>query len=243
MGERRYDEDEVAEIFRRATQEVQRSLVRGEPALAARSEGLTLEELQAIGAEVGIDRAMVARSAATLASDAEGGHVTHRVAGVPLGVARSTVLPRRLTEDEWEQVVVDLRQTFDARGRVARQGKLREWTNGNLQAFLEPTPDGERFRIRTRKSGGEVPVMGGMVMVVFALLVSLITLGTGDPLSEVIREGGILTLLGGLGFGFGSMSLRRWSAERQSQMAAVSERVALMAAGHGTDGPRRPPGS
>ena len=33
-----------------------------------------------------------------------------------------------LPQEEWERLVVDLRETFDARGHVTSQGTLRQWT-------------------------------------------------------------------------------------------------------------------
>ena len=224
-----YTEDEIAEMFRLATDEARRSIGAGDRVGGPGSHGLTLRELQEIGEQVGIDRDLVARSAAALRHGADEGQVTQRVVGAPLGLSRTTALPRRLRDEEWDRIVLDLRETFDARGRIGRQGELREWTNGNLQAFLEPTPDGERFRIRTRKGAGEVPVIGGLIMMVFAVLVGVITLATGDPLAEVLRQSGVLMLVGGMGFGVGAVSLQRWSRERQAQMAAVSDRVARLA--------------
>ena len=235
--ERRYDEDEMAEIFRRATREGRRPEVGAgtpdEPGSSAR--GLTLRELQDIGEEVGIGRELVARSAAALDVGRSEGKVTRRALGVPLAVSRTTQLPRRLTDDEWARLVLDLRETFDARGKIREESGFREWVNGNLHAMLEPTPDGERFRIRTRRSAGEVPIFGGAGMIVFAVLIAVITFATGTPLGEVLRESGILTVLGSLGVVVGAVGLKQWSDNRQAQMEAVSERVALMAGEPGDD--------
>ncbi|MEJ2541541.1 MAG: hypothetical protein P8188_16510 [Gemmatimonadota bacterium] len=243
--ERRYDEDQIAEIFRRATQEAGRARLRpGDAESSPPAGGLTLDELQEIGREVGIDPAAVRRGAAALDRVSGGpGQVTRRAAFSPLAVARTTPLARPLTDQEWTRVVLDLRETFDARGTIQAQGGFREWTNGNLQAMLEPTPEGERFRIRSRKSAGEVPIIGGLFMVTLAVVVALITLATGTPLAEVLRETGILTALGGLGFVVGSASLKRWADTRQSQMAAVSERVALLAATPPATPEEHPPGN
>lgn len=229
--ERRYDEEEVAEIFRHATRETRRPEVgpgTGDEGSAS-SPGLTLAELQDIGEEVGIGRDIVARSAAALDVGPGRVQVTRRALGVPLAVSRTTPLPRSLTDEEWSRLVLDLRETFDARGKIREEAGFREWVNGNLHAMLEPTPGGERLRIRTRRSGGEVPILGGAGMIVFAVLIAVVTFATGTPLAEVLRETGILTILGGLGVGVGTVGLKRWSDERRAQIDAVSERVALMA--------------
>ncbi len=81
--------------------------------------------------------------------DRAGSPTGRRVLGLPLGVGRTVELGRKLTDEEWDHLVVDLRETFDARGQVRQDGSLRQWTNGNLQALLEPTPTGDRLRLRT----------------------------------------------------------------------------------------------
>src|SRR5205814_7625184 len=139
MADRRYSEDEVSVIFERAAeaqQAVRRSLPPG--------EGMTLADLQAIGREVGIPAELVDQAARSL--EGQGRDATRLFLGLPLGVGRTVDLGRRLTDDEWERLVVDLRETFDARGSIRTDGTLKQWTNGNLQALLEPTAGGHRLR-------------------------------------------------------------------------------------------------
>src|SRR5688572_7256765 len=109
--ERRFDQSEVAAILERAT-------MRDEPGRqrVATSDGLTLAQLQDIGREVGIAPDAIAESAYML--DAGGPRATRGFLGLPLRVERVVPLPRRLTDEEWERLVVDLREIFDARGRV-----------------------------------------------------------------------------------------------------------------------------
>jgi len=54
-----------------------------------------------------------------------------------------------LTDAEWERLVADLRRTFDAKGKVEVQGRLRSWTNGSLQLHVEPEDSGYTVRMRT----------------------------------------------------------------------------------------------
>ena len=114
MSDRRFNDDEVAAIFAKATDE-QQSSQRQLPS----SEGLTLAQLQAIGREAGISPERVAQAAFEL--DHAGNSTSLRFLGLPLGVGRTVELGRRLSEEEWEQLVVDLRETFDARGTVRQE--------------------------------------------------------------------------------------------------------------------------
>ena len=111
MSERRYDEDEVAEIFERATEAQGRSLPGGRSA-----EGLTLQELQEVGREVGLSADLVARAAHSLdmAPQVHG----RKLLGLPVGVGRTVELARPLTDAEWHRLVADLRDRSSS-GRTA----------------------------------------------------------------------------------------------------------------------------
>src|SRR6185436_8172357 len=142
--ERRYQEDEVAEIFEAASAP---ALSRGD---AAPNQGLTLAELQAIGREVGIAPERIAEAAASLARSQP--PLPRRTElGMPLSAAHVIDLPRALTDREWALVVADLRETFNARGHETSQGVTRQWANGNLHALVEPTKTGYRLRLGTVK--------------------------------------------------------------------------------------------
>src|SRR4051812_7964811 len=139
---RRYDDKEIAAIFRAAADGPQPSSPD-----VPRDEGLTLAELQTIGREVGIAPDAIARAAGSL--DVRRESESRTLFGLPIGVARTVNLNRRLNDDEWERLVVQLREVFNARGTMRSEGSLRQWTNGNLQVLLEPTATGHRLRFRT----------------------------------------------------------------------------------------------
>src|SRR5437867_4980768 len=167
MTERRFNEAEVAEIFQRAT-EAQQSGKR----LVPLSEGMTLGDLQDIGRQVGLSPELIAQAAKSI--DRAGRPTSRTFLGLPIGVGRTVDLDRRLTDQDWERLVVDLRETFDARGTLRHEGSFRQWTNGNLQALLEPTESGQRLRLRTVKGDAFGLIAGGLTLmgVAAALLVT-----------------------------------------------------------------------
>ena len=149
MTERHYTDDEVAAIFRVAAEG---SESRTLP--SSNADGLTLRDLQSIARDVGIAPDAVAEAARSL--DRPLARPALRTfLGLPIAVERTVSLNRRLTDAEWELLVVELREVFGARGTLRAQGSLREWSNGNLRAFLEPTSTGHRLRLATFK--GNVP--------------------------------------------------------------------------------------
>src|SRR6185503_6120179 len=138
MTERRYADSEVSAIFRDAATETQRRVAP----IGSAQEGLTLSELQSIGREVGLTPDAIARAAVAL--DVQQSGTIRRRLGLPIGVTRTVELPRKLSDDEWDRVVVQLREVFNATGRTRVEGGLRQWSNGNLQVRLEPTATGQR---------------------------------------------------------------------------------------------------
>ena len=143
MTERRYGDEEVREIFSLATTGDTR-----DRSLPAESGGLTLDELQRIGQEAGIEPARVAQAAEKL--DARGRPApVRRSFGLPIGLSRVVDLPRAPTDREWEQLISQFRTTFGTQGHTTTSGGLREWSQGNLHISVEPTEHGEQLRLST----------------------------------------------------------------------------------------------
>jgi len=219
MTERRYSEDEVSAIFERAA-EAQLSVRRALPP----GEGLTLTDLRAIGREVGIPAELIdlaARSVGRRGKDA-----SRTFLGLPLGVGRTVELDRRLTDDEWERLVVDLRETFDARGTLRSDGSLRQWTNGNLQALLEPTPTGHRLRLRTVMGGARGMMTLGLGLLGVTASVVIASAVTGH-VAEALAGTGSLMVAGAALFAVGAARLPMWAKTRRRQMEGVAARLAL----------------
>lgn len=225
MSERRFNDDEVAAIFERATRAQRPSQRR-----TTSTTGLTLAQLEEIGRDVGVD-AVDIRSAAKLVAQTGEAH-SRRFLGFPLGVGRTVELERRLTDDEWERLVVDLRETFDARGVVRSDGSLRQWTNGNLQALLEPTAAGHRVRLRTMRSDARTLMMAGLAIVgvdVVTFLAAALAGIAGQP--GKLASVAALAFMGAGIFALGAVRVPGWAATRRKQMEEVAGRLAIVAGG------------
>ncbi len=220
MADRRYNDKEIAAIFRAAAEQEPQSPQRE----VARDEGLTLAELQAIGGEVGISSDAVAQAARAV--DVRLGAASRTLLGLPIGVARTVNLNRRLTDEEWERLVVQLREVFNARGRTRSEGSLRQWTNGNLQVLLEPTETGHRLRFGTVHGAARAAIGAGFGVLGVAAIVAVsgAIWGTlGDAMSGIA-----LMVAAGVGMIVsGALRLPRWARLRERQMEALATRVAL----------------
>lgn len=225
MTERRFDDDEVARIFARAT-EVQRDQSR----TLARQEGMTLAELLAIGKEAGIDPAVVERAAREMDQPAPPKVPT--VIGIPIGVAQSVELGRRLSDDEWEQVVVRCRDLFGARGKLESHGSFRSWSNGNLQILLEPGATGHRLRMRTVRGESRGLVAAGASMILAASAVSIGGSVSGAMSVAEILASSLPILLGGMGMTLAGVArLPKWRRERAEQFQRLADELLALTDG------------
>jgi len=218
MTTRRYGDDEVRAILGLAA-----TGDAPDRSLSAESDGLTLEDLQRIGQEAGIEPARIAQAASQL--DARGKPApVRRSFGLPVGVSRVVNLPRAPTDREWEQLISLFRTTFGAHGRVAATGGLREWSQGNLHISVEPTEHGEQLRLSTLKEdaialNGLSLVIGGM-SIIFGSVVA----AAGKPGKALI----VAAMFAGIAlFAFGSNLFRlpSWARERERQMEEIAERA------------------
>jgi hypothetical protein len=219
MTDRRYDDDEVAEIFKRAAEGPQ-SL----PHQVAGDQGMTLAELQEIGREAGLAPEVVASAARSLEIRPQAG--VRSFLTMPIGVERTIELQRRLTEAEWERLVVRLREVFNARGAVSSNGSFRQWTNGNLQALLEPTANGHRLRLSTTRGASLFSLRVGAAMLGFGGIMS-IAAAIGGDLSGSMQGVAILWLFGIGAIANGAIPLPGWARRRARQMEEVTSQLAL----------------
>jgi len=228
--ERRYGEDEVGEIFALAASAGSVSL----PAASDR-EGLTLAELQDVGREVGLAPERVARAAAAL--DERGQVLPRRtLLGSPVSVGRVVELPRTATDREWHFLVAELRETFGAKGDVTSHAGSREWTNGNLYAFLEEAETGPRLRMGTRKGNASelnVLAFAGLGM---ALMITLALISKGKVGLELFFPS-FFALMGGGALAWNRLRLPRWADERERQLEHVAMRARELLAAPPIDSP------
>lgn len=223
--ERHFSEEEIAAIFEQAI-EAQENARR----TLTRREGLTLAELQEIGTELGITPEFIAKAAAT--SDVKStADDTRTYFGLPVRVQRTIELPRAITDDEWDRLVVDLRETFQARGTIKRDGSLRQWTNGNLQALVEPTHNGSRLRLKSFLSSGRDGIVGGGVSIITGLIVALLFTTETTSFGPEFAVPIVVMLFGFILLSVYASHIPKWHRERDEQMEGIGKRIAAMMAG------------
>lgn len=218
MSERRFNEQEVAEIIERATQSPGGALRQ-----AAASEGMTLAQLKEIGREVGIAPDALERAARSI--DLADRRTDRRLLGLPVGVGLTADLGRKLSDEEWQRLVVDLRETFDARGRVREEGSFRQWTNGNLQVLVEPTADGNQVRMRTFKQDAQLFIGMGLALVALGIVAFGAKFVAGGEVPSLLSRFLPLVFIGTGLAAYGALRLPLWARERRAQMESIVARL------------------
>lgn len=218
MAERQYNKDQVAAIFELASQNER-------AAIPAAAEGLTLTALQDIGREVGISAESISLAAQSL--DHAGTPASTTFIGLPIGVGRTVEFNRPLSDSDWEGLVADLRTTFRARGTLRIDGPFRQWTNGNLRALVEPTPNGHRLRIETLKGDARSLMTGGMIVAGGAATTWIaLAVTSGLAHAESAASGiTLMALIGAAMFAIGALQVPGWARLRKVQIEEVIARL------------------
>jgi hypothetical protein len=146
------------------------------------------------------------------------------VLGLPLAVGRTVDLPRALDDREWAILLGELRQTFGARGRAESHGELREWTNGNLHAYVEPTENGYRLRLGTTKGTALPMLTTGATATVYGAVMFAAMLLTGQGPDFFVTPSLVMGL-GGAATGVAAARQASWARKREAQVEYIVARV------------------
>ena len=125
-GGRRYDDDEVARILKRATE------IRSESTAVSRSrpqDGLTLRELEEIAGEAGIDVAHLRQAALELEAGVTAEGWGQRYVGGPWTLVREATVEGELDDDGFQAMVSAVQTTLTEPGFPSLVGRTMSWKN------------------------------------------------------------------------------------------------------------------
>ena len=238
---RRYSDEEFALILRKASELQEGSGSPSERGVAGR---FSLEEIQSIAAEAGIDAGAVARAASLL--NAQEWEEKRRLARVFFGESSNVHLdlevPGRVPPQEMGRILEAVRRVMEHQGEVTTVLGGMEWkTVGQPSAVnVNVSPRGEETSIQIV---GDRSAAGAMTFV-FPMMGSAILIGALGAAFEPQSVMGIVSLVSGLlGGGFlvsrtlwarGSRRFRRKLARLMEALVHSVEKVA-------EPGPASPP--
>lgn len=222
--ERKYQDHEIRQILDLAIDQDDVA-----PQSLQAVDGLTLHELQDVGRQVGVLPERITQAVAVF--EGRGAPVPRGTTlGLPSSVGRVVPLPRNPSEREWELLIAELRTTFGGKGVVTSQGGLREWSHGNVHAFIEPTETGHRLRL-TDANGAVVGIVGGGFFLSFGFLIFMALLSKGDPGFKLAFPA-FFGLIGTALVTISAISLPKWARSQEKHMENISRyAVSLLASG------------
>ena len=220
----RFSEDEARRIFARAAE--RQHTASPDPT------GLSLAELKEIAGAAGIAPEHVA--AAADLRGAPPADEPARFLGVDMEPRASRVLPGRLSDDAWAQVVGRLRREFGAQGTASQIGRVREWSSGpgsRLHVTAEPVGDDTRVTLESSKTHEVAHVRPvGITMGVAGVLLTALLLAIGDgPPAAAVAVGALLPAVWLAVYGISWRIFAAWSRKRQVQFDALLDPVELIA--------------
>ena len=175
MPDRVFTEEEVKEIVRRASEQQAEDAERRE----ARRHGLTLDDLERLGTEVGLDPDYLRRAADEVKTGRRA--VTETETKTDTHVIVERRIDRPFTPEAWEDTVVMLRQQFGDEKRVGQVGHAQEWFHTSamgIETRVSATDrDGHTRLILSQRVGSSSPKMEGIGFGVVLGLVSGVVAG------------------------------------------------------------------
>jgi hypothetical protein len=140
-------------------------------------------------------------------------------------VARTVALERPLSDEEWGELVAQLRATFNAGGRINTYGNFREWRNGNLRVSAAPVVGGYQVDMRTSNGSARgLMTTGGIMTGISAALIAVGTM-TGSMAPGDIADITPVITIGVALFGVGVLQVPAWARRRREQFDRIAERL------------------
>ncbi len=230
MAEHTFSEREIAQIIERAV-ERQAEAVRD-----VKEVGLTMEELERLGRDVGIDPRHLRAAAAEVAAGGAGGGGTSQT---NTHVVVERWLEGRLSVTAWEETVNLLQDRFgldagfmsglSAGGRVSQVGNTYEWTHTNslgVQTRVSVSARGDRTRLRLSQLVGiarsevEAPIWGAVLTLIVGLVPAM-ALFNGDPPLMIAIIAATFVLLSSAVFA----ADRAWRARKLRGLVALADEI------------------
>ena len=218
---RRYSEQEIEAIFKYAASAQELASQH-----QSDGQGLSLEELQKIGEGTGISPEFIAQAAAVL--DGGGGsYIVESLFGFPLMMTKHIPLPGKMDDEDWERLVVDLRELFGMEGVLSQEGSFRKCVMGDMAVHVEPTNSGHRVRIvvgEQKKGANDLGLGFGSIMFLVSLIFWFQAFFLGKMTPAVVWPG-IILLLVSLAPLVPLLFSHGWAAKHKLQIEKIVYRI------------------
>jgi len=179
-GRRRYNEKEIGALIQRATE-------LHDGTMGASEHSLSLKEIEHIATELGLPREHVQTAALEFENGRPSGK-SFSFWGGPFVVDETRRVGGTMTEEQWADVVLELRRSTGRTGKISELGRAREWMHfigesedsvvfTKTQVTLRPGNDQTSIHVRKRFGGFAMLYVFPLCLAVFVTVV----LSTAQP--------------------------------------------------------------
>jgi len=221
---RGYDEKEIGELIQRATELHESSSgLSGES-----SRKLSLDEIEHIATELGISSEHLQAAAAEL-ENRKNTDRQFNFWGGPFVVSESRVVNGDLTEEQWEDIIFELRRFSGRTGTITELGRTRQWSHTvgedeegirftRTQATIRTRRD--HTSIEVQKRFGIVGALYPLVFIASTLLALAVTNAYPTPLASFLSVAGILGSVGAVRF-----LISNWSKKYSRKISGLADKL------------------
>ena len=217
--ERRYNEKEIAAIFKQAAEDFEIAQKN-----VASAEGLTLSEIEGIAKEVGISPEFISRAVAKVDARQNPSREI-KLIGLPIEVKRVATISGGFGDSDWDRLVVDLHDTFGVIGSTKDDGRVRTWSSENMHVRVEPAGSDYRLRIEKTNSIATISMVMGGIFVFMSLMFMAILMTKGRFLTQM-DDTLIGFILAAIGLGAGGFSARRLPGWHKTESKKIDDLIA-----------------
>ena len=219
-----YTDKEIRAVLKRATE------LQSTQGPAGGTSGLSLDELEQIAAEAGIDPDYV--KAAALELEEGRTDKSYHVFGGPTSIELERIVEGEMTEAKWEEAVGEIRRIFEAAGEVGQIGRTREWIHRDQtgeRVHITVAPQGENTKIRLfyRMTDWAVALHAPITSVAIApIILQFIFLNLGPLLETAIGLFILMAFHMLARLAFGALS-RKQERKSRKLLARLEELIAV----------------
>lgn len=163
---RGYNEKEIGALIQRATELHESS----SGTASDESKNLSLDEIEQIASELGLPSVHLRTAAAEL-ENRKNSESDFSFWGTPFVVSESRVVDGDLSDEQWEDLVYELRRNVGRTGQVTDEGQLRQWTHtvGEDAEGIKITKTSATARSRKGRTTIEIRKQFGIVGALYPL--------------------------------------------------------------------------
>ena len=218
---RRYNEKEIGTLIQRAT-----TLHEAAAGAGQHNRMLTIEDVEHIAAEIGLPPEYVRTAALELEGDLHANR-SFSLLGGPFVIDQARAIEGTMTEEQWEQLVLEIRRYTGKTGQISELGRAREWIYA-----LGEGGDGfnlTKTHVTVRPRDGQTSLQfrrhfGGAAFALYALvLVFTVGFGLAAAGDGVGPEG--IAVIGGMGLGLLGVvraSLSVWTRRQKARLKKMA---------------------